>query len=400
VAIRDVARGADALTRSDIDIAGLVTAALAGDSVAWDTLVDQFAGVVWAEARSHGLSFAQATDVSQLTWLRLADHLECVTPPEQIGTWLTETARREGRRVLASSTGMVSVVIPTRNRASLLAGAIASVLGSPLMKCPEQIIVVDDDSHDQTEQVARRFGVRYVRVAHRNAGRSRNAGLALADTTYVAFLDDDDVWLPGNMQAQLAALEAHPKAAFAYGIAQGAAEDLQPLPWTFPSPPLISGIAPEQLHLAYPQVGVVLFRRETLVEVGGFDGRILYGEDGDLMIRIAAQHDIVGVEVVGVLFRQRAPSKARSDYHWARREVTRWKPKHVGVGWRTSVQFRLRHRGLFCRRFIEDGAACVDLRHRQDALACLCRALWVSPPHALRHPRTLVSILSGCVGAR
>src|SRR5579859_2323363 len=157
----------------------------------------------------------------------------------------------------------ISVVIPTHDRASLLGGAIESVLSSPLIVSPEQIIVVDDDSHDQTRDVASRYGVRYVRVACHSSGGSRNVGLEHARTPYVTFLDDDDVWLPGNMEAQLAALDAHPTAGFAYGIAQCATEDLQPLPWRFPSTPLPSGYVPDDLHRhGYPQLGVVLFRRE------------------------------------------------------------------------------------------------------------------------------------------
>jgi glycosyltransferase involved in cell wall biosynthesis len=298
----------------------------------------------------------------------------------------------------------ISVVITTQDRATLLRKAIESVLPSPLISSPEQVIVVDDDSHDETEDVARQFGVRYVRIADHNTAHSRNAGLALAQTPYVTFLDDDDVWLPGNMEAQLSALETHPAAAFAYGIAQCATEDLEPilepLPLQFPTPPLPSGLVPEQLHLSnYPQLGVVLFRREAVAAVGGSDPRIRYHQDGDLMLRIAGHHEIVGVEVVGMLHRLRPPSKARSDYHWAtdRREVTRWRPRHVGVGWKTAARYRIETRGLFCWHFYEDAAACLDLGHRRDAMICLWRALWISPAHALRHARALGSTLWQCI---
>ena len=82
------------------------------------------------------------------------------------------------------------------------------------------------------------------------------------------------------------------------------------------------------------------------------------------MIRIAGHHEIVGVEVVGMLHRLRPPSRARSDYHWARarREVMRWRPRHVGVGWRTAAKFRIGTRGLFFWHFYEDArpASAVD----------------------------------------
>ncbi len=297
----------------------------------------------------------------------------------------------------------ISVVITTRNRAGLLRQAIESVLPSPLITSPEQIIVVDDDSQDETEEVARQFGATYVRHARHNIGYGRNAGLAHAHTPYVAFLDDDDVWLPGNMEAHLAALEAHPNAAFAYGIAQCATEELEPIlepiPVRFPKPPLPSGLVPNELHKGYPQLGVVLFRQDAVASVGGSDPHIQYFQDADLMLRIAGHHEIVGVEVVGMLYRQRPPSKARSDYHWARarREVLWWRPRHVGVSWTTAAKFLIETRGLFFWHFCEDAAASAALGHRRDSLISLGRALWVSPAHALRNPRRLGPTLWQCV---
>jgi glycosyltransferase involved in cell wall biosynthesis len=294
----------------------------------------------------------------------------------------------------------ISVVIPSHNRASLLDVAIASVLQSPLVTSPEQIVVVDDDSQDQTEAVARRHGVKYTRVNNHNISRSRNAGLALAHSPYIAFLDDDDAWLPGNMEAQLGALADRPSAAFAYGIARCATEDLQPLPWTFPSPPLAAGIAPDRLHMDYPNVGVVLFRREAVAELGGFDPHVVYGEDADLMLRIAAHHEIVGVEVVGMLYRLRAPSKARSDYFWSHREVTRWRPKHVAVRRKAAAKFQFKMKGILYHQFYQDAAACLALGHRRDALECLLRAMRVSPARALRHTGTLGSVFLRCIAKR
>jgi glycosyltransferase involved in cell wall biosynthesis len=283
-----------------------------------------------------------------------------------------------------------------------LTEAIESVLPSPLIASPEQITVIDDDSQDRTKEVVRKFGARYLRVAVHSAGASRNVGLAAVKTPYIAFLDDDDAWLPGNMEAQLAALEANPSAAFAYGMAQCVTEDLEPIAGIFPCPPLPSGLVPDRFHLSYPQLGVVLFRRGAVAEVGGSDPRIRYYQDADLMIRIAARHEIVGVETVGMLHRLRPSSKARSDYFWAdaRREVTRWRPKHVGVRWTTAVQYSFHTRGQFFGYFVDDAGSCVALGQRRDALICLSRAVRVSPAHALHHSSRLGSTFWRCVSGR
>jgi glycosyltransferase involved in cell wall biosynthesis len=285
------------------------------------------------------------------------------------------------------------VIIPTRDRASLLGEAVSSVLRSPLTVSPKQIIVVDDDSRDDTEEVVRKHGVSYIRVHNHNIARNRNAGLALATTPYVAFLDDDDVWLPGNMEPQLAALERYADAAFAYAIAQCATEDLRPISLTFPSPPLPSGIVPAQLHLGYPNLGVVLFKRDALTAVGGFDASIGYGQDADLLLRTAATRKIVGVDFIGMLHRLRSPSKTRADYYWARREITHWAPRHLGVGWRARATFLVKTKGLFFSRFCEDTLACASLGQGRDALKCLLRGIWVSPAHALRHMMSLASLV-------
>jgi RNA polymerase sigma factor (sigma-70 family) len=71
-----------------------------GDHTAWDALVDRFASTVWAIARAHRLSAADAADVSQTTWLRLLEHLDRIQQPERVGAWLATTARRESLHVL------------------------------------------------------------------------------------------------------------------------------------------------------------------------------------------------------------------------------------------------------------------------------------------------------------
>ena len=294
----------------------------------------------------------------------------------------------------------MSVVIPTHNRAAQMEVAVRSVLESPLISSPHQVIVVDDDSHDHTPDVVRRLGVRYVPSKGHSVARSRNAGWRRGATEYVSFLDDDDAWLPGNLQPQLAALDAHPDAGFAYGQAQCATEeDLAPLDATFPPLPLVTGRAPGQLHVHYPQLGSVLFRRQALEEVGGFDTRVHYWDDADLMLRVAANREIVGVENVGMLYRLRHPCRERADYFWPLRDVARWRPKDAGVGWKPALQFQVSTRALFFTRFVEDAAACTAAGHRWDALVCAARATWVSPLHAIRHRHLLRTTVLASTGA-
>jgi RNA polymerase sigma factor (sigma-70 family) len=80
------------------DVASLVAAAGGGDRKAWEGLVQRYAGLVWGVARALGLDPADAADVSQTTWLRLAEHLGRLREPDRVGAWLAVTARREALR--------------------------------------------------------------------------------------------------------------------------------------------------------------------------------------------------------------------------------------------------------------------------------------------------------------
>jgi RNA polymerase sigma factor (sigma-70 family) len=80
------------------DLDELVRAAARGDQTAWNEIVDRFQGLVWATARAHRLSDADAADVAQTTWLRLVEHLDRIRDPERLGAWLATTARHESLR--------------------------------------------------------------------------------------------------------------------------------------------------------------------------------------------------------------------------------------------------------------------------------------------------------------
>jgi RNA polymerase sigma factor (sigma-70 family) len=82
------------------DVAALVRAATAGDERAWSALVDRFSKLVWAIARNHRLGADDAAEVSQTTWLRLAEHIDRLQDPAKVGGWLATTARHESLRLL------------------------------------------------------------------------------------------------------------------------------------------------------------------------------------------------------------------------------------------------------------------------------------------------------------
>ena len=80
-----------------------MSAAARGDARAWNTLIDQFSGLIWAVVRAHRLSDADGADVAQATWVALFEHLDGLREPERVGAWLATTARRNCLRVLRTA---------------------------------------------------------------------------------------------------------------------------------------------------------------------------------------------------------------------------------------------------------------------------------------------------------
>ena len=105
-------------------------------------------------------------------------------------------------------TPIVSVVIPTYNRAGSLCRAIDSVLAQSFRDF--ELIVVDDGSTDATLRKLDSYGkaITLIRLEHDGTpGRARNAGVAAARGQYLAFLDSDDLWLPEKLERQLPFME-------------------------------------------------------------------------------------------------------------------------------------------------------------------------------------------------
>lgn len=110
------------------------------------------------------------------------------------------------------TTGLVSVVIPTFNRAAIVGRAIDSALAQSY-RCIE-VIVVDDGSSDDTRSVVAGYGerVRYFHQENAGVSAARNLALRNARGEFVAFLDSDDVWQPWRIESQVTALGRYPEA--------------------------------------------------------------------------------------------------------------------------------------------------------------------------------------------
>jgi glycosyltransferase involved in cell wall biosynthesis len=184
----------------------------------------------------------------------------------------------------------VSVIIPTHNRAELLKRAIQSVLNQTYQDF--ELIVVDDGSTDNTEEVVRSLNdekLRYLRHdKNRGAGAARNTGIRAAEGRYVAFQDSDDEWLPAKLEKQIRIIESAPSEVGVVYTGFWRIEDHKkvyiPSPRITPKEGNIHDILLKGNFIGTP---VALVKRECFDRAGIFDEKLPKLEDWELWIRIS-----------------------------------------------------------------------------------------------------------------
>jgi glycosyltransferase involved in cell wall biosynthesis len=166
----------------------------------------------------------------------------------------------------------VSVVVPVRNGAAYLAAALSSVLEQ--LPPPDEVIVVDDGSTDDTAAIATRAGpaVRVHSGRFGGAAAARNAGVSVATGDLLAFIDHDDLWVPGRLARQLGALRRAPAVDLVLGLTQRVRD--------------VGGqLVPLRPPAAEPSLGALLVRRSVFERVGPLDETRPFDEDVDWFLR-------------------------------------------------------------------------------------------------------------------
>jgi glycosyltransferase involved in cell wall biosynthesis len=184
-----------------------------------------------------------------------------------------------------------TIVIPTRNRWPLLStAALPGALAQEDVSF--EVVVVDDGSSDDTparlaERAERDPRLRVVRHERsRGVAQARNAGIDAAAGRWVAFLDDDDLWSPRKLRAQIDAGVAG-DAGFVYGTAAWVDESRAFL--YCPRPPEPEGLAKQLLrwNVVWAGCSNVIARTDLVRDLGGFDEELFQLADWDLWIRLA-----------------------------------------------------------------------------------------------------------------
>jgi GT2 family glycosyltransferase len=238
------------------------------------------------------------------------------------------------------SEGLVSIIVPTYNRARCIGRAIESALGQTYTDV--SVLVIDDGSTDDTRTLVndtygRDSRVRYVHQENRGVSAARNHGIRLADGDFAALLDSDDEWKPFKLEVQLACLRAFPDAGMVWSdmTAVGTQGELVaecylaryysayrmfsksdlfdrtlPLAKLVPERAVQVGAALAYEGEIYPQMAMgnlvhtstVLLRRERLAQAGFFDETVRTGEDHEFHLATCRAGRVAFVDLPTILY--------------------------------------------------------------------------------------------------
>lgn len=203
-----------------------------------------------------------------------------------------------------------TVIIPAYNAEAFIEQAVRSARA----QCPEhpvRVIVVDDGSKDGTAaRVEAIAGAELVRQANAGVSAARNAGLALAESEFVVFLDADDELLEGALAAHAEVFKAHSGAVMVYGSNHVIDENGKRLGSNTPTPFETRDFMRVACHVT-PCPSQVMLRREAVISAGGFDRALKGAEDADLWLRLLQYGSIVCHPAVVMNYRKHSSQATR-----------------------------------------------------------------------------------------
>lgn len=273
---------------------------------------------------------------------------------------------------------VVSVVTPAWNATGTLAEAIASVAAQTWREF--EMIVVDDGSTDHTPMALAQHARRYRWISwcsqpNAGAGAARNAGIALARSELIAFLDADDVWTPNKLALQIAAFGRNPGAALVYSDALDfdTAHERPRTLFQLKQPARGNVLQAMFERGNFINTSTVMVRKSALQAVNGFDLDRRINEDVDLWFRLAEAHEFDYVPEVLVRRRLLAGSLMHSNTlkvwqsdldlidRWVRRRPDLFPPDSPLVRQRRALTWsRLANTYLHRRAFAESRHAFVQ----------------------------------------
>lgn len=281
---------------------------------------------------------------------------------------------------------IVSVVIPAHNDGRHLRECLDSVFAQDV---PVEVIVVDDGSEDDTAEILATYGerVKVLRQDNAGAGAARNAGMDAASGEFIAFLDADDVWLPGKLRQQLAVLQQRPRVGFVFTgwrclYPDGNTSDVHAMG---------SLIYSDLLMDCRILTSTVVMRRSVVDAIGRFATDLRRGQDYNYWIRASVTTEIVGISSPLAIYRVNGAAQIRktAGVNWEREVIARALAK-FGFGGVPRAQIRRRLWNL-CFQF---GYARFSIGDYRGALKAFAESIAYRPFYAKGYVYSAISLFS------
>jgi glycosyltransferase involved in cell wall biosynthesis len=294
----------------------------------------------------------------------------------------------------------VDVIIPSYNTAKYLPMAIESVERQTFHDW--KILLVDDGSTDNTEEVAAPFidrlgsRIKYIRQPNAGLPAARNTAIRSSSSEFLALLDADDVWLPSRLAESLRSFKGHPRAGLSYGMISCITSEGDPIDMVDRKQEHGEGeIAPyifmRKVQLPCP---TITFRRQCVEDVGLFDETMRATEDRDLWFRIALKYEVRFVNEVIAQYRVSVNSMTTDPNRMLKAQL-QFINKHYGAPGCGMIERRIALAGIY-----KQHAEALGTRRRSwAALASALKALSLYPLD-INNARTAGSLLLQCAGLR
>ena len=210
---------------------------------------------------------------------------------------------------------LVSIIMPTHNRAGIIGQAVSSVLEQSYTNW--ELLICDDGSTDDTGRVIEDFQdqrIRYRRLPKEGAAAARNTGLALARGEFIAYLDSDNCWHPLFLETMLREFSRHPGRSAAYSgflscmvLEQGGYSALS---WETPE------FDPERLlQTNFIDLNTFVHRRELSSCLGGFPEHLCRLQDYELILKFTWLRDPLVIKKILCLYQKNPRLKQITDVH-------------------------------------------------------------------------------------
>ena len=230
---------------------------------------------------------------------------------------------------------LVSIIIPAYNCSKVITKTLVSVYEQTYQNW--EIIIIDDGSTDDTKSALETHmdRIRYFYQENKGTAAARNAGVRRANGGLIAFLDNDDLWLPDKIALQVQAMQENPNIGLVFtdgklfdenGILKNSLINERIQSWIDQNkdedPHVVKGWIARELFFGniIASATSVLLRKESIESVGGFDEQISIADDYDIWLRIAQHYPVVLIYLPLYMWRYREDSasgpKENRGYVW------------------------------------------------------------------------------------